>query len=666
MARVTSVRRTDCDNGAVSAAAAQATPYTVNTLNDSNGAGNCSLRDAINAANGSPTSGSTCTAPGTGTDTINFSVNGPISLGSTLPTITDANLTISGPTASPGTTVDGGNTHEVMDVSRGTTLNIANLTIANGSGEQGGGIYNDLGALTVTNSTFTGNSAFGGGGGIYNAHGTLTVTNSTFSGNSAGTGGGIENEGGTLTVTNSTFSGNSATQGGAGGGIFNLGTLTVTNSTFSGNTATQGSLGGGIYNGNTLTVTNSTFSGNSASVGGGSIFNDGTATFKGTILAASTQGGNCRRTITDAGYNLSDDNSCGFSATGSANNVTTLNLDPSGLHNNGGPTETIALKSGSAAIAQIPVADCTDQATPPNRLTTDQRGYVRPSPAHPATCDIGAYEDNSTPFCSGTNLGNALNFALESVGGDVTTGTNASVGKGTAPAGSVAGLGVSLGNSSGVGQDAISSSSSLVLGTNANVSGACVTGGSPITISGSAARCGSTDTSGTNPLLTTYSESGTDASTFETAVIDATPTQSIGGFTLATAGSRTLTDSVVGGFNLVRINGDVARNNSSSLTLKGAAGDTLVVDITGNLSLGTNSHIQLSGLSPNQVVIKVRGAISNWGNSSSINGTLLALDSDCAAGINDSVNGAVICGRDATFGSSLRVGFNPATNVCVP
>ena len=48
------------------------------------------------------------------------------------------------------------------------------------------------------------------------------------------------------------------------------------------------------------------------------------------------------------------------------------------------------------------------------------------------------------------------------------------------------------------------------------------------------------------------------------------------------------------------------------------------------------------------------------------NGTLLALDSVCAAGINDSVNGAVICGGAATFGSSLRVGFNPATNVCVP
>jgi CSLREA domain-containing protein len=49
-----------------SAAAAQATPYTVDMLNDSSGASNCSLRDAINAANGSPTSGSTCTINGNG------------------------------------------------------------------------------------------------------------------------------------------------------------------------------------------------------------------------------------------------------------------------------------------------------------------------------------------------------------------------------------------------------------------------------------------------------------------------------------------------------------------------------------------------------------------------------------------------------------------------
>ena len=49
MAQVNPARRSIATMALFSAAAAQATPYTVNTLNDSNGASNCSLRDAINA-----------------------------------------------------------------------------------------------------------------------------------------------------------------------------------------------------------------------------------------------------------------------------------------------------------------------------------------------------------------------------------------------------------------------------------------------------------------------------------------------------------------------------------------------------------------------------------------------------------------------------------------
>ncbi len=63
------------------------------------------------------------------------------------------------------------------------TFDDITITGGNVSGD-GGGIFND-GTLTVTNSTFSGNSAVDGGGGIYNSGGTLTVTDSTFSGNSA-------------------------------------------------------------------------------------------------------------------------------------------------------------------------------------------------------------------------------------------------------------------------------------------------------------------------------------------------------------------------------------------------------------------------------------------------------------------------------------------------
>ena len=45
---------------AATSTVAQATAYIVDTLADTSGAGNCSLRDAINASNGAPTSGSFC------------------------------------------------------------------------------------------------------------------------------------------------------------------------------------------------------------------------------------------------------------------------------------------------------------------------------------------------------------------------------------------------------------------------------------------------------------------------------------------------------------------------------------------------------------------------------------------------------------------------------
>jgi hypothetical protein len=125
---------------------------------------------------------------------------------------------------------------------------------------------------------------------------------------------------------NTAFSGNSSApptgdigDTGEGGAIFNEGrnppvpTVKITNSTFFGNVG-LGS-GGAIDNEGALTVTNSTFSGNVAGGGvGGDIL--GSASLKNTNLAGSA-GGNCYGTITDAGYNISDDTSCGFTKTGS-------------------------------------------------------------------------------------------------------------------------------------------------------------------------------------------------------------------------------------------------------------------------------------------------------------------------------------------------------------
>ena len=90
-----------------------------------------------------------------------------------------------------------------LDVSGGTIIdaNIA-LSDADPAFEGGGGLFNQAARMTVNGATITNNTAHGAagsGGGVFNqGAGTLTVTNSTFTGNSAlRAGGGIEANGGT-------------------------------------------------------------------------------------------------------------------------------------------------------------------------------------------------------------------------------------------------------------------------------------------------------------------------------------------------------------------------------------------------------------------------------------------------------------------------------------
>ena len=396
-----------CDVGAFESG--QAT--VVNTLSDSSpsGDGFCSLREAINNANsGSDTTSGDCIV----TATIRFSVSGTIVLGSTLPNITAA-VTIDG--TGQNITVDGGGVLQVLLVNSGASLNLANLAITRGfSAGNGGGVYStgaltvsncnfssntahfgggvfaDHSALTVTNSTFDSNSAAHGGAlyGFGDTHGggsTLNITNTTISHNSAGSGCGVYNDGGTANVTSSTFSDNSS---GDGCGIANsVGTLNVTNSTFSGNQANN-ARGADIFaGGGTANVTNSTFSGNNRP--DTSIFqSSGPITITNSILTGYLSPGNCDGTIVDGGFNISDDHSCGFA--GPLGDGVNPQLDPSGLQNNGGPTQTIALQSTSPAIDAVPIAMCP---------STDQRGFARPdsedSPG--SACDVGAFELTEVP-----------------------------------------------------------------------------------------------------------------------------------------------------------------------------------------------------------------------------------------------------------------------------
>ena len=145
--------------------------------------------------------------------------------------------TISGMTISGGNSAfNGGGIY-----SSGTGMLTVSKCIITGNSAQfnGGGIYG--GQLTVLDSTFTGNSAIWGGGGIYSN--ALTVSGSVFNNNSGiggldmsgggGDGGAIWGSG-TLTVTDSSFTGNSSPHWGSAIN-WQTGTLTVTGSIFNNN-----------------------------------------------------------------------------------------------------------------------------------------------------------------------------------------------------------------------------------------------------------------------------------------------------------------------------------------------------------------------------------------------------------------------------------------------
>ena len=291
---------------------------------------------------------------------MTFSCSGTIPLSATITIATDTTIDGSGQTV----TISGNNAVRVFTVNSGVAFNLNGLTVANGIMVFTivCGIVNNGGTVSVSNSTFSGCT------GIQN-EGTLVVTNSTFSRNS---GPGIVNlSPGPVTVNNCTFSGNSyyAICGGSGG-------VTVGNSIFYSNGNSDDD--GGIQNGfSTVAVSNSAFSGHSAHTGGDIFGDHGAVTLKHMIGANSPTDANCVGAITDGGGNLSyPDTTCPG-----------INRDPKlgPLQNNGGPTQTMALLPGNAAIDAAIDAICA--APPVNNL--DQRGITRPQGLH---CDIGAYE----------------------------------------------------------------------------------------------------------------------------------------------------------------------------------------------------------------------------------------------------------------------------------
>jgi len=240
-------------------------------------------------------------------------------------------------------------------------------------------------------------------------------------------GGGIFNgTGASLTIGNSTVSDNHVSLSGCshfcsakGGGIYNLGTLALYNSTISGNTASpygQGN-GSGIYTASpgTAIIQNSTLGGNGGS-GAATIW--GTAVLQNSIVADNGSS-NCAGAVTSKGYNLSSDATCNFTSTGDLNNTDPM-LGP--LQYNGGPTQTMALPSGSPAVDAGNPNGCTDGLG--HLLKTDQRGKPRPDAEDTAGCDMGAYEYQGAQqaghcvfVCGSTRCGMLTGYCVGSVNG---------------------------------------------------------------------------------------------------------------------------------------------------------------------------------------------------------------------------------------------------------
>ena len=336
-------------------------------------------------------------------DTINLAANATY-------TLTTEDNTNQGPNGLPVIVEDGGNglsingngaslvrssvagtpDFRILTVFYRASLNVSGLTLSGGSavdlGEAlsgFGGAINNLGTLTMTRSTVSNNSADVGGG-IHSLR-TLQLSACTIADNTADSqGGGLNLESSTGTLENCTISGNKVNSGrfAGGGGLLNV--------AFNGVTST-------------LTLDSCTINNNTAANAGAGISNflyQGTpnTTYRNTIIAGNSGASNVFSnggSITSLGYNISSDASGNLTQPTDKPN-TNPRLAP--LANNGGPTQTHALQTGSPAI------DAGNTA-----LTTDQRGFKRPSDIASVAnaqggngSDIGAFELEAPQ--SGPNL----------------------------------------------------------------------------------------------------------------------------------------------------------------------------------------------------------------------------------------------------------------------
>ncbi len=457
------------------AASANAAGIVVETNLDSGG--DCTLRQAITAADTDAIAGG-CSA-GDGNDTIEFAagVAGEIAIGGNgALVITSAmgDVEIEGPGAAQ-LAVDGGGINGVFETNG--DVEISGLTIRDGRSNQGAGISNQgnlhLDRVTVianiavaqdmtpASNTF----AVARGGGILSlgAFAALAVTESYIADNSAGAttsgtmtntanafGGGIYAGTGTdLHVRRSAFSGN-AVSASATGGTANFGTAyggavsgtfldpsSIELSTFWTNSASTipnagQEAGASVHGDSSLTLTSNTVTGGDASAAGGNLFGASAMPIQNTIVAekGDPSSTNCIGVLS-LGHNLSDDPTCG----GTPDDI--LSTEPNLLPpaNYGGPTQTRPPAPPDPPIA-VGVIDGGISAG----HSEDARGLPRtwdfdaPNLGLGDGTDIGAVEiQGPTPL--GTNPGSPGDEDQPRIFGSVEPGSSVQLSNGIACAG---------------------------------------------------------------------------------------------------------------------------------------------------------------------------------------------------------------------------------------
>lgn len=383
--------------------------YTVTTTSDvvDSADGQLSLREALALAD----------VEAATADTIEFAPDvqgGRIVLAGSQLTV-NSDVTIDGGAA---VTIDANQQSRVLLVQGfGTAVDLRHLTVSGGrtSGERDSGagiLASGYASLTLDHTTVRDNvteGAYASGGGVFTGRTRFSVgeplllVNTTVSGNRTlgehALGGGIFSYNATL--TNSTITGNSTTGEHASGGgidvgeVFGRHSLDVINSTVSGNSTAGGyAVGGGISSGNTTTIINSIIAGNEAGGGSPDVAGGIRASNGLNVFGSAVEG----------------------AAPGDAQNVLASMLFAGGLGNNGGFTETIALRDAT----DNPALGRADPALAP---TTDQRDEARPAPEGTQP-DIGAFELNQTfavpPPVATTFVVTARNDVVDPLDGQVS------------------------------------------------------------------------------------------------------------------------------------------------------------------------------------------------------------------------------------------------------